>query len=84
MSLDVKNAFNTRSRIKMEESLFNTPSTHQEKAAARKALCFLVFAQNVDVLVKLTVRPSCIRIAAIRGKQLTRLSAVVLKLMSSM
>ena len=28
MSLDIKNAFNTRSRVKMAESLFNTPSTH--------------------------------------------------------
>jgi hypothetical protein len=41
-------------------------------------------AQKVDVLDQLTVRPSCIRIAAIRGKQLMRLSAVVLKLMLSM
>ena len=41
-------------------------------------------AQKVDVLDQLTVRPSCLRIAAIRGKQLMRLSAVVLKLMSSM
>jgi hypothetical protein len=41
-------------------------------------------AQKVDVLDQLTVRPSCLRIAAIRGKQLMRLSAVVLKLVSSM
>ncbi len=40
--------------------------------------------QNVDILVQLVVRPSSIRIAAICGRQLMRLSAVVLKLMSSM
>ncbi len=28
MSLDIKNAFNTRSRVKMAESLFKTPCTH--------------------------------------------------------
>jgi hypothetical protein len=28
MSLDIKNAFNTRSRVKMAESLFRTPRTH--------------------------------------------------------
>ncbi len=28
MSLDIKNAFNTRSCVKMAESLFSTPSTH--------------------------------------------------------
>jgi hypothetical protein len=40
-------------------------------------------AQNVDNMVQLTERPSFIRIAAIRGKQLMRLFAVtvVLKLM---
>ncbi len=28
MSLDIKNAFNTRSRVKIAESLFRTPCTH--------------------------------------------------------
>jgi hypothetical protein len=40
-------------------------------------------AQSTDVLVQLIERPSFIRIAAMRGKHLMRLSAVVLKLMSS-
>jgi hypothetical protein len=40
-------------------------------------------AQKIDVLVQLTVRPSSVRMVAICGKQLMRLSAVVPKLMSS-
>jgi hypothetical protein len=72
------------------QSLF---SVIEIEGSAGKGCCEKLFklcgtgfgeAQNVDALVQLTESPSCISIAAICGRQLMRLSAVVLKLMSSM
>ena len=58
-----------------------------EKGCCKKATKFsgvgFEDAQSADVLVQLIERPSFVRIAAMRGKQLMMLSAVVLKLMSS-
>jgi len=58
-----------------------------EKSCCKKTFKFsgagFEDAQSADVLVQLIERPSFIRIAAMRGKQLMMLSAVVLKLMSS-